>query len=110
VERERSARHRGPGVDGGDRRVARRGPGGVDGRLLCPFHNRLRNTHPWPERPQPPQADNHAKTDPLLTNEPGTNEPGTNEADDEADPDAKTDPVFTNEPADDEPDDEADDG
>jgi hypothetical protein len=54
-----------------------------NGRLLCPFHNRLRNTRPWPEWPQPPQPDPHAKTDPLFTNEPVANEPVTNEAGDD---------------------------
>jgi hypothetical protein len=63
-----------------------------NGRLLCPFHNRLRNTRPWPEWPQPPQADNHAKTDPHFMNEASDDErPGD-------DPDAKTDQLLTSEP------------
>jgi hypothetical protein len=72
-----------------------------NGRLLCPFHNRLRNTRPWPEWPQPPQTDNHAKTDPHFMNEASDDErPGD-------DPDAKTDLHFTNEADDERPGDES---
>lgn len=56
-----------------------------NGRLLCAFHNRMRNTRPWPEWPEPPQADNHAKTEPLFTNEPGVEDGGP---DDEQEGDA----------------------
>jgi hypothetical protein len=69
-----------------------------NGRLACGFHNRLRNTHPRPEWPETPdaddaQADDLVETDPVSTNEP---------ADDaQADDLVETDPVLTNEPGDD---------
>jgi hypothetical protein len=51
-----------------------------NGRLLCGFHNRLRNTRPWPEWPHP---DNQAETDPVSASE---SDPGGL---------VKTDPVST---------------
>jgi hypothetical protein len=66
-----------PYAEGGETTAA-------NGRLACGFHNRFRNSHPWPEWPQPaaPHADDHVETDPVSTSEPGDDGGDVGEGDD----------------------------